>query len=352
MSSLRLAAIVALAVTFNCPVLTMAAEKVGEAVLIKTAVTGASGPLVVKAPVHRDERIRTSNSGLGQFVFRDGTKLAVGWGSSVVIDQYVFDNSNSVKKLTIRAAKGTFRWISGNSSSSAYRILTPAGTIGVRGTAFDFTIRPDGTTAIVLLRGSARMCSGGSCKELRRRCDCVVATPRGGITDPSRVNRSVLARLGTSRALPFLSGNQQLSGGFGAGGANCGLTTAAALQKGETRAKQPAPQRSTPAPERPSPGKAAPERPSPGKAAPERPSPGKASAPSSPSNPSRPDPPSRSPSARPDPPSPPAPGKSDDGNNGHGNDPGKHDASNPGKSLGPGKGQGRGHGKGNGNNKK
>ena len=99
------------------------------------------------------------------------------------------------------------------------------------------------------------MCSGGSCKELRRRCDCVVATPRGGITDPSRVNRSVLARLGSSRALPFLSGNQQLSGGFGAGGANCGLTTAAALQKGETRAKQPAPQRSTPAPERPSPAK-------------------------------------------------------------------------------------------------
>ena len=39
------------------------------------------------------ERIRTSNSGLGQFVFLDGTKLAVGWGSSVVIDKYVFDDS-------------------------------------------------------------------------------------------------------------------------------------------------------------------------------------------------------------------------------------------------------------------
>ena len=120
MSSLRLAAIVALAVTFNCPVLTMAAEKVGEAVLIKTAVLGGNRPLVVRAPVHRDERIRTSNTGLGQFVFRDGTKLAVGWGSSVVIDKYVFDDSNSVKKLSIRAAKGTFRWISGKSKSSAY----------------------------------------------------------------------------------------------------------------------------------------------------------------------------------------------------------------------------------------
>ncbi|TGV72847.1 hypothetical protein EN788_72790, partial [Mesorhizobium sp. M2D.F.Ca.ET.145.01.1.1] len=80
------------------------------------------------------ERISTSNSGLGQFVFLDGTKLAVGWGSSVVIDKYIFNDDNSVKKLTIRAAKGTFRWISGSSPSSAYQIVTPAGTIGVRGT--------------------------------------------------------------------------------------------------------------------------------------------------------------------------------------------------------------------------
>ncbi|MGO7770718.1 hypothetical protein ACC736_37995, partial [Rhizobium ruizarguesonis] len=32
---------------------------------------------------------KTSQSGLGQFLFLDGTKLAVGWGSSVVIDKYV-----------------------------------------------------------------------------------------------------------------------------------------------------------------------------------------------------------------------------------------------------------------------
>jgi hypothetical protein len=140
MSPLRTAAIVATSVALCGPVPAIAAEQVGEAVLIRTAVTGQTGPLVVKDPVHRDERIRTSNSGLGQFVFRDGTKLAVGWGSSVVIDKFVFDDSKSVKKLSIKAAKGTFRWISGNSKSSAYEILTPAGTIGVRGTVFDFYI--------------------------------------------------------------------------------------------------------------------------------------------------------------------------------------------------------------------
>ena len=86
----------------------MAAEAVGEAVLIKTQVTGASGPLIVNGPVHRDERIQTSKSGLGQFVFVDGTKLAVGWGSSVVIDKFVFDDSKSVKNLPSRPLRELF----------------------------------------------------------------------------------------------------------------------------------------------------------------------------------------------------------------------------------------------------
>ena len=286
MPSLRLFAVVALAATLNNATPTIAAEAVGQAVVIKTAVTGATGPLVVSAPVHRDERISTSNTGLGQFVFLDGTKLAVGWGSSVVIDKYVFNDENSVKNLTIRAAKGTFRWISGSSPSSAYQIVTPAGTIGVRGTAFDVHIAPNGKTAVVLLKGSARFCGGGGCRELKRRCDCVVATPSGAMTDVIKVNRSVLSTLGTSRALPFLTGNQQLSGGFAPIGGNCGLT--AAVEREHTTQPQ---QRSSPAP-----------------------------------------------SPTPNPPSPPQHHDTDDddGDNGHGDDPGKHDPGNPGKSNGPG----------------
>src|SRR6478736_3228284 len=132
----RGATIAALGATLFCPVLGYAAEQVGEATNIRTEVTGAAGSMGVNDPVHRDERIKTSMSGLGQFQFRDGTKLAVGWGSSVTIDKFVFDDQDTVKKLTIKAAKGTFRWISGSSNSSAYQILTPAGTIGVPAPAF------------------------------------------------------------------------------------------------------------------------------------------------------------------------------------------------------------------------
>ncbi|WP_426122744.1 FecR domain-containing protein [Pararhizobium sp. PWRC1-1] len=209
--------------------LIMAAEPIGKAVEIRTAVTGAGGDFSINDPVHRDERIRTSKSGLGQFVFRDGTKLAVGWGSSVVVDKFVFDDTNSVKKLTIKAAKGTFRWVSGKSKHTAYEILTPAGTIGVRGTAFDFYVGADGTTAVVMLGGAASFCGAGGCKQLTRRCDCIIAKRNGNMTDVRRVNRTVFKTLGNARALPFLSGNQKLSGSSGYGG--CGLASAVDVQR-------------------------------------------------------------------------------------------------------------------------
>ena len=242
----------------------LASEPVGQATLIRTEVSGQAGPIIVNDEVHRDERIRTSQSGLGQFIFRDGTKLAVGWGSSVVIDKYVFDDSDSVKRLSIKAAKGTFRWVSGNSKSSAYQIQTPAGTIGVRGTAFDFYVGPDGTTAVVLLNGAASFCGPGGCRQLQQRCDCVIARPNGNMTDAQPVNRTVLQRLGNQRALPFLSGNQSLSGGLGLLG-GCRMASVEPERQDrlrqEPRPRDPDPQPPQQSPRRDDPPKQQPEKP-------------------------------------------------------------------------------------------
>ena len=233
------------------------AEQIGTATRIKTSVNGDYGSVEVSEPVHRNERITTSKSGLGEFLFRDGTKLAVGWGSVVKIDKYVFDDSNSVKKLTIRAAKGTFRWISGNSKSTAYSILTPAGTIGVRGTKFDFYVAPDGTVGLVMLSGSAQFCGAGGCIALTRRCDCLIAKP-GRKPTVSRASRKTLQTLGNTKALPFLTGNQALSGRFGAS-TGCGMNVAAVQEPNKTEpkeSKRSAPDRSQPnRPDAPSPSR-------------------------------------------------------------------------------------------------
>jgi hypothetical protein len=111
----------------------IAAEKVGNAVKINVTITGDSGVMTTGDPVHRDERVRANASGVGQFQFDDGSKLAVGPNATVVIDKYVLGEGGKLKKLTVRATKGTFRFISGKSAPSAYTIVTPAGTMGIRG---------------------------------------------------------------------------------------------------------------------------------------------------------------------------------------------------------------------------
>jgi hypothetical protein len=110
-----------------------AAEKVGNAVKINVTITGGAGPMSTGDPVHRDERVRANASGVGQFRFEDGTKLAIGPNATVVIDKFVLGEGGKVKKLTVRVTKGTLRLIGGQSSPKAYTIVTPAGTMGIRG---------------------------------------------------------------------------------------------------------------------------------------------------------------------------------------------------------------------------
>lgn len=202
----------------------LASVKVGEAVDITLRVTGQDGPIAKGGAIHRDESIRTNASGVGAFLFDDGTKLAVGPNSTVVIDSYVYGGGDRVKKLTLGATKGTLRWISGKSDHSAYKIATPSGTLGVRGTAFDVYVAPNGVTAVTLLNGSAQFCGATGCETLKRRCDFIVARPGGAVSKPRGISRSAGLGVPASEAFPFLAGTARLPRGFLAGSGCAGLS--------------------------------------------------------------------------------------------------------------------------------
>lgn len=201
-----------------------AGAKVGETVRVDTLVSGQGGALAPGDAIHRAERIRSNASGNGSFIFDDGTKLAIGPNASVVIDEYVYDGGKTVKKLAVTAAKGTFRWISGKSPSSAYRIETPSGTLGVRGTAFDFFVGANGVTAVVLLNGSAEFCTASSCQRLTRRCEYLIARRDGEITKPRGVVRQLADGRNGAQTFPFLAGLESLPRGFKASSSCEGLS--------------------------------------------------------------------------------------------------------------------------------
>jgi hypothetical protein len=229
---LRLFAATAMLVVANGPAVPISAP-VGQ-VLKATQTVRASGNagarvLTRNSDIFFLDRISTNNTGVGEFEFADGTKLVVGPSASLVVDAYVLKNNSSFKKLGLSAAKGTFRWISGRSSSSAYQIRTPYGTMGIRGTAFDVTVR-NGRVYVALINGSAKFCTGSSCQTLKRSCDYIVADGRK-LSKPEPISSAFTKRAAAAEVFPYLANPNRLSSRFRIGGGNC-LSRIAAVGKG------------------------------------------------------------------------------------------------------------------------
>jgi hypothetical protein len=132
----------------------VAAERVGRTIEAQETVSGegAVGKRVIARadPIYRNERLRSNVTGLGQFELGDGSKLVLGRNASLIVDRYVANGGGTAKNVTLRLVSGSVRFLSGASDKKAYRINTPQGTIGVRGTAFDLTVR-NGKTYLLLL---------------------------------------------------------------------------------------------------------------------------------------------------------------------------------------------------------
>ena len=152
-----------------------AADAIGEvaATVGKPSASGPSGDreLAAGAPVYEDDKI-VVRSGNAQIILNDGTKLVVGPGSTLVLDRFLMKGSNTAQKVSIKALRGTFRFITGRSAKSAYDIQTASATIGIRGTGLDFWSKQN--TGVAVHLGSVTVCSlenKESCVDLRQGCE-------------------------------------------------------------------------------------------------------------------------------------------------------------------------------------
>ena len=151
------------------------AEPIGATLAVKNEVTAGAAVgsdlrrrLQKDDPVNQDEVIETGLNSQGELKFKDETKLALGPGSRMVLDKFVYDPGKSSGSIAINLVRGTFRFVTGLASKSAYDIKTPTASLSVRGTVFDICIRPNGATWVLLIEGSVKMCSGkGRCRVLK-----------------------------------------------------------------------------------------------------------------------------------------------------------------------------------------
>lgn len=155
-----------------------------EAVLPGAELKAAGGRsrLVDGATLSVGDVVTTDASGQAQLRFTDGTKIVVGPGSTLEIDEILMQSGKTASRFAVSAVGGTFRFISGKSPKSAYSITTPTATMGIRGTAFDFSVDRNTGTNVVLFRGVVQLCArAGNCAEIRGRCTLALSDLTGGV---------------------------------------------------------------------------------------------------------------------------------------------------------------------------
>jgi hypothetical protein len=201
----------------------LAANSVGKAMAVidVASTSGQTGKrtLSVGSDVFVGDLVQTDTDGEAQLLFSDGTRMVVGANSSLVIEEFLFRGKAAENRFAVKALGGVFRFISGESGDENYTIRTPTGTIGVRGTAFDFTVAPEGGTKLLLLEGEATLCgNSGAC--------ATVATPCGQLrTDDGQQVVEIAAVHGraeeTRRSFPLLIMQSKLLEPFRAEGHAC-----------------------------------------------------------------------------------------------------------------------------------
>lgn len=101
-----------------------------------------------------NDKIETKN-GVVNVKFKDDTTVRVTENSALVIDDFVYDPKNAAGgKLSLKAAAGTVRYVSGNiahNNPNSVKINTPTASIAVRGTDFVMAVDETGKSMVMLM---------------------------------------------------------------------------------------------------------------------------------------------------------------------------------------------------------
>ncbi len=120
--------------------------------------------------IRLNDELRTGSGARLQLTLADNTVLTLGADARLVIDRFIFSPDKQNNALSITAAQGAFRFISGQIGKVAgadLRIITQVATIGVRGT--DFLAGPiDGNYGVLLLDGAVEVANPGGAVVLDR----------------------------------------------------------------------------------------------------------------------------------------------------------------------------------------
>ena len=129
---------------------------------------GTSHVAGVGAAVPIGARVTTGPTGSMNVLLLDDTVLTIGPNSDFIVDEFVYDPSTSIEKFLATITKGVFRFVSGKMTRhdpDNWRLKTPTGQLGFRGTTANVIANPDGSGEISVEEGEVVLTEYDSDKE-------------------------------------------------------------------------------------------------------------------------------------------------------------------------------------------
>jgi hypothetical protein len=178
-------------------------QPVGSALLVVNLVTAEfnrdTRTLQAGDRVHQDETIEVGLDGSSELKLDDETKLALGPGSHLTLDKFVYDPAKASGSIVLDLVKGTFRFMTGVAAKPTYVIKTPAAAITVRGTIFDVYVQDNGLSWLLLHEGAVQVCNQrGQCRVHDEPGKLIRITADGDVGSPVK-----WASLPGKDAVPF-----------------------------------------------------------------------------------------------------------------------------------------------------
>jgi hypothetical protein len=132
----------------------IAQDKVGVAAAVNLDAEGqrpnkAVEKLVIGQNVVRNERISTFDKGQVQIQFVDESTISLAPNSEIIIDEFVYDPTQHVGKMSATVTAGLLRYVGGRISkqADAVNFATPSGNVAVRGGVALIEVKRKGNAA-------------------------------------------------------------------------------------------------------------------------------------------------------------------------------------------------------------
>jgi hypothetical protein len=121
---------------------------------------GQKVPIQAGSPIFLNQHVITGATGHMQILLLDETVFTLGPNSDMVLDDFVYDPALDLHTIMANFTKGVFRLVTGKTAHkdpASMKVNLPEGTLGIRGTDFEATVREDGSGVVKLTSGQLQI---------------------------------------------------------------------------------------------------------------------------------------------------------------------------------------------------